>query len=166
MLIYLFLTCTHCHIHLFITTLGLYCCREWGLLSSSGAQASHCSGFSCCRAQALGTWASVAVVPGLQSSSSIVMVHGLSCSVACGIFPDQGSNPYFLHWQTDSLPWSRQRSPLLAFLTHIDLFIHPALWLEKWFSLEGDLGGSAALKMWNLRQITWRFLTSLCLPLK
>ena len=29
-------------------------CREWGLLSSYGAQASHCSGSSCCRARALG----------------------------------------------------------------------------------------------------------------
>ena len=24
---------------------------------------------------------------------SVVVAHGLSCSVACGIFPDQGSNP-------------------------------------------------------------------------
>ena len=30
----------------------------------------------------------------------------LSCSTACGIFPDQGSNPGPLHWQADSLPLS------------------------------------------------------------
>ena len=24
---------------------------------------------------------------------SVVVAHGLSCSAACGIFPDQGSNP-------------------------------------------------------------------------
>ena len=30
------------------------------------AWASHCSGFSCCRARALGTWASVVVAQGLQ----------------------------------------------------------------------------------------------------
>ena len=29
-----------------------------------GVQASHCGGFSCCRAQALGTWASVFVARG------------------------------------------------------------------------------------------------------
>ena len=29
-------------------------CTEWGLLSSGGVQASHCSGFSCFRAQSLG----------------------------------------------------------------------------------------------------------------
>ena len=39
-------------------------CGEWGLLSTCGAQASHCSGFSCCEPGALehrpsscGTWA-------------------------------------------------------------------------------------------------------------
>ena len=31
-----------------------------------GAQAAHCSGFSCCRVQALGTRASVVVAHGLQ----------------------------------------------------------------------------------------------------
>ena len=30
------------------------------------------------------------------------MAHGLSCSAACGIFPEQGSNPCSLHWQADS----------------------------------------------------------------
>ena len=46
-----------------------------GLLSSCGVWASHCSGFSCCRA-----WA-------LQHSASVVALHGLSCSVACGTAP-------------------------------------------------------------------------------
>jgi len=31
--------------------------------------------------------------------------------VACGIFPDQGSNPCPPHWQEDSLPLSHQGSP-------------------------------------------------------
>ena len=42
------------------------------------ARVSHCSGFSCCRAQILG------------STGSIVVMHGLSCSMVCGIFPGQG----------------------------------------------------------------------------
>ena len=46
-----------------------------------------------------GAWASVAVA------------RGLSCSTACGIFPDQGSNPCLLQWQMDSLPLSHQGSP-------------------------------------------------------
>ena len=39
------------------------------------------------------------------------MPHGLSCPVACGIFPEQGSNPCLLDWQVDSLPLSHQGSP-------------------------------------------------------
>ena len=30
------------------------------------------------------------------------MAHGLSCSMACGTFPDKGSNPCPLNWQADS----------------------------------------------------------------
>ena len=40
---------------------------EWGLLSSCGALASHCGGFSCCRAWTLGHSGSVVVVHGLSS---------------------------------------------------------------------------------------------------
>ena len=43
------------------------------------------------------------------------MAHSLRCSVACGIFPDQGSNPWVLHWQADSLPLSHQGSPQIIF---------------------------------------------------
>ena len=38
-------------------------------------------------------------------------MHLLSCSAACGILPDQGSNPCLLHWQADSLPLSHEGSP-------------------------------------------------------
>ena len=43
-----------------------------------GVWASHCSGFSCCGAQAIGTWASVVVAHGLYSAGSEVVAHGLS----------------------------------------------------------------------------------------
>ena len=39
---------------------------------------------------------SVVAAPGLQSTDSAVVVPGLSCPMARGIFPRQGSN---LHWQ-------------------------------------------------------------------
>ena len=45
---------------------------------------------------------SVVVALGLQSAGSVVVAYGLSCSAACGIFLDQGSNPCPLHWQADS----------------------------------------------------------------
>ena len=39
---------------------------------------------------------------GSRRASSVVVAHGPSCSVSCGIFPNQGSNPCTLHWQADS----------------------------------------------------------------
>ena len=50
-------------IYLFLAVLGLrYCTRAF---SSCGARASHCSGFSCCRAWALGVWAQQLWLTGL-----------------------------------------------------------------------------------------------------
>ena len=39
------------------------------------------------------------------------MAHGLRWSVACGIFPDRGSNLRLLHWQVDPLSLSHQGRP-------------------------------------------------------
>ena len=47
--------------------------------------------------------ASLVAEDGLQGMwASVVDTLGLGCSAACGIFPDQGSNPGLLHWQADS----------------------------------------------------------------
>ena len=62
---------------------------EWGLLSTCGVRASHRSGLSCCRVQALGTQASVFAAHRLESSS-VALADGLSSSKACWVFPDQG----------------------------------------------------------------------------
>ena len=51
------------------------------------ARVSQRGGLSCCGAQD-----SVVVTYGLQSAGSFVEAHRLSCPVACGILPDQGSN--------------------------------------------------------------------------
>ena len=40
----------------------------------------------------------------LLNAGSVVAVPWLSCPLACGIFPGQGSNPCPLHWQADSQP--------------------------------------------------------------
>ena len=73
-----------------------------GSLTVPGARALGHSGFSSCckRAQV--------EVPKLYSTDSVVVAHGLSCSMACGIFLDQGWNLCLLHWQADSLPLSHQ----------------------------------------------------------
>ena len=97
-------------INLFIFGLHWVFIAVHGLSLVAGAslhcsvRASHCGGFSCCRAWALGTRASV------------VVAHGSSCSAACGIFPDQGSNPCPLHWQADSQRLRHQGSPTKLFL--------------------------------------------------
>ena len=86
---------------------------------SCGDRAVHCSGFSYCWAWTLGNYwslgASVFAVPGLQGTGSIAVVHRLSCSKACGIFPDQGLNLALLHWQVDSSVLSYQGSPVICF---------------------------------------------------
>ena len=57
------------------------------------------------------TVASLVAASGLWSTGSVVVSHGFSCSVACGIFSDQGLNLCLLHWQMGSLPLSHQGSP-------------------------------------------------------
>ena len=52
---------------------------------------------------------------GSRCAGSVVVPHGLSCSAACGIFPDQGSNPCPLHWQADSQPLHHQGSPNVSY---------------------------------------------------
>ena len=53
----------------------------------------------------------VARSTGSRRAGSVVVSHGPSCSAACGIFPDQGSNPCALHWQADSQPLRHQGNP-------------------------------------------------------
>ena len=48
---------------------------------------------------------------GSRRAGSVIVAHGPSRSAACGIFPDQGSNPCPLHWQADSQPLRHQGSP-------------------------------------------------------
>ena len=47
---------------------------------------------------------------GSRRAGLVVVAHGPSCSAACGILPDQGSNPCALHWQADSQPLRHQGS--------------------------------------------------------
>ena len=55
---------------------------------------------------------------GSRRAGSVIVAHGPSCSAACGICPDQGSNPCPLHWQVDSQPLSHQGSPPHQFLNY------------------------------------------------
>ena len=96
-------------IYLFLAALGLRCCAwafsscsEWGLLFVAvcgllslrwllllQSRGSRCAGFSSCGIRAL----------ELRLSSCGTQA---SLLIACGIFPDRGSNPCPLHWQANS----------------------------------------------------------------
>ena len=79
------------------------------VVASGGHSSSRCAGLSLSRPLVLRSTSSRRV-------GSVVVAHGPSCSVACGIFPDQGSNPCPLHWQADSQPLRHQGSPLPSIL--------------------------------------------------
>ena len=79
----------------------------WGLSlveASGGHSSSRCAGLSLSRP--LLSWST-----GSRRAGSVIVAHGPSRSAACGIFPDQGSNPCALHWQADSQPLRHQGSP-------------------------------------------------------
>ena len=93
-----------------------------GLFFSCSEQASHCGRFSCCGAWALGptgfsNCSSWALERWLNSCGAVTkqQQNGLSCSVACGIFLDQSSNPCLLPWQVDSLPLRHWANPHFFF---------------------------------------------------
>ena len=111
-------------IYLFLAVLGLCSCKGFLLVGESRGHSLAVVhellivGFSCCGLRALGVRASVAAAPQLWGPGSVVVAHGLRCSTACGIFPDQGWNPRprRVHRQADSLPLSHQGSPEDCFL--------------------------------------------------
>ena len=83
-------------IYLFLAELGLHCCMR--AFSSCGEPGLP---FVVVRGP-LTAVASLFEEHGLLSAGSVAVAHRLSCSAACGILPDQGSNPCPLHWQADS----------------------------------------------------------------
>ena len=79
------------------------------VVASGDHSSSRCAGLSLSRPLLLRS-------TGSRRAGSVTVAHGPSCSVACGIFPDQGSNPCPLHWQADSQPLCHQGSPSAHFL--------------------------------------------------
>ena len=60
---------------------------------------------------------------GSRRAGSAIVAHGPSRSAACGVFPDQGSNPCPLHWQADSQPLRHQGSLCWKIFNHSFNFI-------------------------------------------
>ena len=130
----------------------------WGLslvAASGGHSSSRCAGLSLSRPLLLRS-------TGSRRAGSVIVAHGPSCSVACGIFPDQGLNPCPLHWQADSQPLRHQGSPAEEFLiingwwimssafsASIDIFI--------WFFFFN-------LLMWWITSTDFQILNQVCIP--
>ena len=100
--VYLFLLCW-----VFVSVRGLSL-----VAASGGHSSSRCAGLSLSRPLLLRS-------TGSRRTGSVVVAHGPSCSAACGILLDQGSNPCPLHWQADSQPLRHQGSPKINFLMNV-----------------------------------------------
>ena len=97
MYIYVFLFVCFCFfnfylfIYLFMAVLGLrFCARAFSSGGKRGHSSSRCAGLSLSRPLLLRS-------TGSRRAGSAIVAHRPSCSVACGIVPDQGSNPCPLH---------------------------------------------------------------------
>ena len=99
-------------VYIFLNYLFIYLWLCWVFVSvrglspvveSGGHSSSRCVGLSLLRPLLLRS-------TGSRRAGSVVVAHGPSCYAACGIFPDQGSNPCALHWQADSQPLCHQGS--------------------------------------------------------
>ena len=136
--------------------LGLCCCAGFSLdaeregcslvgvcrlliamASRCGAQVLGCVSFSSCTSQA----------PRAPAQTHVA--HGFSCSVAHGIFLDQGSNLCLLYWQTNSLPLSHQGSPIISF-SMLCFYFHPSLKYFLISLLVSSLSCSFQIVLFNL----------------
>ena len=98
--------------------LKFYFCLCWVFTDTQGLSLAVASGgYSVVVRRLLTALASLVAEHGLQGlQASAVVAHGLSCAMTGGIFPDQGSNPCHLPWQTGSQPLDHQGSSRLRFL--------------------------------------------------
>ena len=99
--IYLFIYFWLCWVFVSVRGLSL-------VAASGGHSSSRCAGLSLSRPLLLRS-------TGSRRAVLVIVAHGPSCSAACGILPDQGSNPCLLHWQADSQPLRHQGSPQKVF---------------------------------------------------
>ena len=108
--IYLFIYFWLCWV--FVSVRGL------SLVAASGSHSSsRCAGLSL-------SWPLLLRSTGSRRAGSVVVAHGPSCSVACGNFPDQGSNPCPPHWQADSQLLRHQGSPIFSCLRKLRTVLH------------------------------------------
>ena len=119
--------------------------------ASGGHSSSRCTGLSLSRPLLLRSTSS-------RRAGSAIVAHGPSRSAACGIFPDQGSNPCPLHGQADSQPPRHQGSPIFAFYICCFIcfvYVHKLVSILsgfKWWKEGRDGGREMQTKLRNSRQ--------------
>ena len=123
--IYLFIHLWLCWVFVSVRGLSL-------VAASGGHPSSRCAGLSPQRPLLLRS-------TGSRRAGSAIVAHGRSCSAACGILPDQGSNPRPLHQQADSQPLRHQGSPGYIFnetftILLIFFFFKPRIWTSPAFT--------------------------------
>ena len=137
------------HIYLFILFIIIFFWLCWVFVSmqglslavaSGGHSSSRCAGLSLSRSLLFRS-------TGSRRAGSVVAAHGPSCSAACGIFPDQGSNPCLLHWQADSQPLCHQGSP--------NITVWEALIRELSGLWDAELEGAWNYETWALAVLLW-----------
>ena len=101
-----------------------FCARAFSSCGKWGHSSSRCAGLSLSQRLLLQSM-------DYRRAGSVIVAHWPSCSEACGIFPDQGSNLCPLHWQADSQPLRHQGSPIVAVLKFLctSFIISDILWL-------------------------------------
>ena len=118
------------------------------VVASGGHSSSRCADFSLSRPLLLcGT--------GSRRAGSVVVAHGPSCSAACGIFPDQGSNPCSLHRQADSQPLCHQGSPISVFQNESGIWV---IWdmLRKSKHCIKSLSWTKFAHFWLVPSLVWK----------
>ena len=120
-----------------MAVLGFVSVRGLSLvLASGGHSSSRCAALSLSQPLLLRS-------TGSRCAGSVIAAHGPSRSAACGIFPDQGSNPCPLHWQADSQPLRHQGSPRYRIfesfyfirISSIEGFIKSKILIENKYSI-------------------------------
>ena len=91
------------------------------VVASGGHSSLRCTGLSL-------SWPLLLRSTSSRRAGSVVVAHGPGCSAACGIFPDQGSNPCPLHWQADSQPLRHQGSPLCLIFNNNSVYLIGLWW--------------------------------------
>ena len=110
---------------------------------------------------------------GLSSCGSRALEHRLSscgtrpysCSMACGIFPEQESSPWPLHWQADSQPLDHQGSPISGLFNdgHPD-WCEVVPFCTSFFEIQTILFNTLKIHFKFITHATWMILKLYFLP--